>query len=125
MKGEPRYEGGRFDLLLDGPAGLCFVETKSVTLVKDGVALFPDAPTERGRRHLLKLRELAGLGVEAAVVFIIQREDAVAFSPTPPADPAFARAFREAVEAGVRAFAYTCSVTEKAIELKGKVPVLG
>ncbi len=123
-RSEPQYGKGRLDLLLEGPAGPCFVETKSVTLVRDGVALFPDAPTGRGRRHLLALRELAAGGTEAAVVFIIQREDALAFSPNSSADPAFALAFREALEAGVAAFAYTCSVTERGIELRGRVPLL-
>ncbi|MCS7287405.1 MAG: DNA/RNA nuclease SfsA [Anaerolineae bacterium] len=124
IRGEPRYRGGRFDVLLEGPGGQCLVETKSVTLVKEGVALFPDAPTERGRRHLLELKEALGEGIRAAVVFIIQRQDAFAFSPNFTADPAFVRAFREAVKAGVEALAYTCSVTERRIEIKGEVPVI-
>ncbi len=123
IKSEPRYGESRFDLLLEGPLGLCFVETKSVTLVRDGIALFPDAPTERGKRHLLKLRELASKGTEAVIVFIIQREDALSFSPNFSADPLFARAFWDAIDAGVQAFAYTCLVTEKTIGLKGKIPI--
>lgn len=123
VKGEPRYGGGRFDVLLEGPEGQLMVETKSVTLVKEGIALFPDAPTERGRRHLLELKRALEEGLKAAVVFIIQREDAVAFSPNFAADPAFGQAFQEAIKAGVKASAYTCSVTERGIKIKSQVPV--
>ena len=83
------YGDSRLDLLLSGPGGACFIEVKSVTLVEDGVALFPDAPTERGRRHLGALVRAMEEGYRAAAVFVIQREDARACAPHDTADPAF------------------------------------
>ncbi|NOX44289.1 MAG: DNA/RNA nuclease SfsA [Caldiserica bacterium] len=106
---EPRLCAGRADFLLARGDERLFVEVKSVTLVKEGVALFPDAPTARGRRHL---RELAGAvhgGNRAAVLFVVQRPDARRFGPNADTDPAFAEAFWEALELGVRAYALVCS----------------
>lgn len=118
------YGDSRLDLLLSGPHGACFVEVKSVTLVEDGVALFPDAPTERGRRHLGALVRAVGEGYRAAAVFVIQREDACACAPHDIADPDFGRALRDAVASGVEAYAYVCRVTRREIRLAHPVPVL-
>ena len=118
------YGDSRLDLLLSGPGGACFIEVKSVTLVEDGVALFPDAPTERGRRHLGALVRAVEEGYRAAAVFVIQREDARACAPHDTADPAFGRALREAVATGVEAYAYVCRVTRREIRLAHAVPVL-
>ena len=71
----------RVDLLLSGQSGLCYVEVKSVTLVENGTGLFPDAPTERGRKHVLTLQKMVECGHRTAVVFVIQRPDAKEFSP--------------------------------------------
>ena len=70
---EVALEGSRVDLLLSGRSGLCYVEAKSVTLVEKGVGLFPDAPTERGRKHVGSLEKAVRQGHRAAVVFVIQR----------------------------------------------------
>ena len=118
------YGDSRLDLLLSGPRGACFIEVKSVTLVEDGVGLFPDAPTERGRRHLGELVRAVEEGYRAAAVFVIQREDARACAPHDAADPAFGRALRDAVVAGVEAYAYVCRVTPREIRLAHAVPVL-
>ena len=118
------YGDSRLDLLLSGPRGSCFIEVKSVTLVEDGVALFPDAPTERGRRHVGELARAVREGYRAAVVFVIQREDARACAPHDDADPAFGRTLRDAVAAGVEAYAYVCRVTRQEIRLAHPVPVL-
>ena len=118
------YGDSRLDLLLSGPRGACFIEVKSVTLVEDGVGLFPDAPTERGRRHLGELVRAVEEGYRGAAVFVIQREDAAPAPPTKPADPAFGRTLREAVAAGVEAYAYVCRVTRQEIRLAHPVPVL-
>ena len=123
----PWREGGlraRLDLLLSGPRGRCVMEVKSVTLVEEGVGLFPDAPTERGRRHLSALMEAARLGYRAALLFVIQREDAQAFAPNGRADPGFARLLHQAPEAGVEAYAFTCRLSLKEIRLNGQVPVV-
>ena len=118
------YGDSRLDLLLSGSHGACFIEVKSVTLVVDGVALFPDAPTERGRRHLGALVRAVDEGYRAAAVFVIQREDARACAPHDAADPAFGRALRGAVASGVEAYAYVCRVTRREIRLAYPVPVL-
>lgn len=119
----------RLDFLLSDGSGSqhgrrCWVETKSVTLVEEGTALFPDAPTERGLRHL---RELMALhqqhGDRVAVVFVVQRPDATAFAPHPTADPAFAAALLEASQAGVEVYAWRCRVDLAGIALAEPAPV--
>ena len=102
----------------------CFVEVKSVTLVQDGVARFPDAPTDRGRRHVATLVRAVEDGYRAAAVFVVQRPDAVGLSPYDAHDPLFGAALREAVAAGVEAYAFTCAVTRESITIAGEVPVL-
>ncbi len=110
---EPRLGPGRADFLLGSGKRRVWVEVKSVTLVEDGVALFPDAPTARGRRHLLSLAERVRAGEEAFVVFVIQRPDAQKFGPNAKVDPHFAQAFCAALEAGVEARAVVCSFDGK------------
>jgi sugar fermentation stimulation protein A len=125
LRREVRLGDSRIDFLLSGPTRCCWVETKSVTLVENGSALFPDAPTERGRRHLNELASAVGQGDRAAVVFVVQRPDARTFRPHQRADPDFAGALRQAVKAGVRAVAYRCLVSEQEIVLDDSIPVEG
>jgi len=106
---EPRLGDGRSDFLLVRGDGRLFLEVKSVTLVEEGVALFPDAPTSRGRRHLMELAEAVRHGARAAVLFVVQRPDATRFGPNAATDPYFAEAFREALRRGVEAYAVVCS----------------
>ena len=120
---EVTFGESRLDLLLKGPPGLCYVETKSVTLVVDGVGLFPDAPTLRGVKHLHSLAKAVEAGHRAAVVFVVQRDDSQAFSPHDSADPDFGIALRESLKAGVEAFAYSCRVTETAVTLGRRLPI--
>ncbi len=122
--GEPPFQGVRLDLLLQGPQGPTLVETKSVTLVVEGVALFPDAPTERGRRHLAALVAACRQGLGAAVVFVVQRPDALAFAPHEAADPRFAEALRWAAQEGVAVLAYRCLVGPQEVALDGPLPVM-
>jgi sugar fermentation stimulation protein A len=121
---EVTWGHSRLDFRLSDLAGVCWVETKSVTLVENGVALFPDVPTGRGRRHLHELIDLRRLGHRAAVVFVIQRLDAPGLAPHEQADPEFAAMLRQAVEAGVEARAFACRVTLDSIAIAGEVPVL-
>lgn len=123
---EPALGQGRADLLLATEDGdLITVETKSVTLVKEGIGLFPDAPTERGARHA---RSLASLVVEqgqrALIAFVVQREDVDALKPNDGADPFFGQSLREAVRAGVEAMAFRCEVTLEHVRITSSVPVL-
>jgi sugar fermentation stimulation protein A len=123
-RAEVAYGGTRLDFLLECPLGPTLVETKSVTLVEEGIALFPDAPTERGRRHLRALSAAAGEGLGAAVVFVVQREDARAFAPHRAADPRFAAGLAAAARAGVRVLAYRCRVDPCQVSIASSLPVL-
>jgi sugar fermentation stimulation protein A len=125
VRREVAYGQSRLDLVLEGgpDGGRCFIEVKSVTLVKDSVALFPDAPTQRGRRHLGELARARAEGHRAAVVFVVQREDTIRFSPHDEADPAFGQALREAAQAGVEVYAYKCRVSEEEVALDAPLPV--
>jgi len=120
---EVRVGESRLDFLLSGESGACFVEAKNVTLVQNGRALFPDAPTLRGARHLRELTRCVVDGDRAAVLFIVQRADAESFSPNAPADPPFASALEEAARAGVLVQAYRCGVTLQGMTLGRQIPV--
>lgn len=123
---EIAYGNHRLDLCLQvvsNPPSRWLVETKSVTLVVKGVALFPDAPTVRGQEHLRLLTALRREGIPTAVVFVVQRSDAKCFRPHEFADPAFARCLREAAQAGVLVRAYACSVTLSEIQIARPIPV--
>jgi len=112
----------RIDLLLEPGEVLC--EVKSVGAAREGVALFPDAPTERGLRHLLLLSRLARRGRNCAMVFCAQRGDVRAVAPDQAIDPDFARALRRAASAGVRVAALRCAAHPEGMKLDGEIPVL-
>jgi sugar fermentation stimulation protein A len=115
---EVRCGESRLDLRFDSTRGdVCWVEAKSVTLVRGGVACFPDAPTARGRRHVEELTGLARQGIGAAVVFVVQRSAAGAFRPHDETDPAFGQALRAARSAGVLVLAYRCAVNPPQITI--------
>ncbi|MCX8213857.1 MAG: DNA/RNA nuclease SfsA [SAR202 cluster bacterium] len=113
----------RIDLLLSGGEEMCYVETKSVNLAVDGQALFPDAPTERGRRHLGELAEAVALGHRTCAVFVVQRSDAVEMVPHREADDLFGEALDRAVASGVEARAYRCRVTLQEVTIEESIPV--
>ena len=123
VRPESTFGESRLDFLLEGPAGKCYLETKSVTLVENGVGLFPDAPTLRGVKHLKSLEQALAGGHRAAAIFVIQRNDAQAFSTSDDSDPEFALALRHAMDAGVEAFAYRGRVTERRVELAEQLPI--
>jgi sugar fermentation stimulation protein A len=123
FKREVRLGESRLDFRLGGAAGVCWVEVKSVTLVEDGVAWFPDAPTARGARHLRELTAAVGRDERAAAVFVVQRADARRFAPHDQADAAFGEALREAAHAGVGVYAWTCAVDRQTITIAGRIPV--
>lgn len=123
LRREVRYGDSRLDLLLTGPSGCCYAEVKSVTLVVDGLALFPDAPTIRGVKHLRELSQAVAAGHRAAALFVVQRDDALAFSPYDAADPEFGAALRSAQAAGVEVYAYGCRVSPTEVRLAAALPV--
>jgi sugar fermentation stimulation protein A len=122
---EVSYGRSRLDFSLrsEDNENTCLVEVKSVTLVQAGIGRFPDAVTERGRRHLRELEKACRQGRRAAVVFVIQRDDACGFAPHDESDPAFGSVLREVASRGVEVYAYTCGVTPEEVVIRGKVPV--
>ncbi len=123
VKKEYRYGNSRLDFYLSNTSERCLLEVKSCTLVKDGRALFPDAPTERGRRHLMELIKAKKEGLRACVIFLIQRTDAEVFSPNDETDPKFGTALRLAEKEGVEVYAYSSEFKDNEIVLKSKVKV--
>ena len=123
VRREVAFCRSRLDFLLGGQNRQGYVEVKSVTLVEGGRALFPDAPTERGRRHLEDLMRAKREGYDAAVVFIVQRQDAQSFAPNDGVDPTFAMILRDASRQGVRAYCYGCRVTLESVDIKGELAV--
>lgn len=123
VRAEVRQGKHRLDFVLERGDTQCFIETKSCTLVEDGVALFPDAPTLRGRQHVELLTAARRCGAEACVIFVVQRPDPVVFRPHVEADPDLARALVMASRAGVRVLAYRCRVTRRAISMTEPIRV--
>lgn len=114
----------RLDFYLQDEDGReAYMEVKGVTLEQDGLASFPDAPTLRGIKHLRELSELAKQGIGAYVLFVVQMEKMLAFSPNAQRHPAFAQALRDAAEAGVCVLAFDCRVTADTLTLSQPVPV--
>lgn len=118
-------ERSRIDLLLEGGQGCCcYVEIKNVTLVEDDRALFPDAVTERGQKHLRELQEVVQSGHRGVILFTVQRGDGRAVAPADAIDPAYGRLLRKAVANGVEALAYRAMVQPEEIRLTERLPVL-
>lgn len=124
LRPEPSFAGGRLDALAEGPGGAVCVEAKNVTLAEDDVALFPDAPTERGRKHLAELSRLAASGTRAALFFLVQRPDVFCFGPADLIDPEYARQFWRAVDAGVEVWPYLAELSPLGIDLGRRLPLV-
>ena len=124
VKPEQVFGDSRLDLYYEAGTIKGYVEIKGVTLEEDGVARFPDAPTQRGRKHLLALKAAVAAGYRATALFVIQMEGVNTFSPNTPRDPAFAQALSEAAAAGVEVKAVTCRVTPETLSITGEVPVV-
>jgi sugar fermentation stimulation protein A len=122
-KAEYTYNDSRLDFLLSGKGTQLLLEVKSCTLVRGGIALFPDAPTKRGSRHLRTLMGWLAHG-RAAILFIIQRPDAESFRPNEATDPTFAETLREASNLGVEVYAYKTDVSIERIVLNQSVQVM-
>ena len=123
IKSEATYGGSRFDFYVEAGVRKIFIEVKGVTLEKDGVALFPDAPTERGVKHLNELIHCVRAGYEAQVVFVIQMRNVRYFTPNINTHPEFGKALAAAEHAGVTIAALDCSVTENSLHIRDTVPI--
>lgn len=118
VHGDSRFD---FSFTLDGRT--CFLEVKGVTLEDNGVCAFPDAPTERGAKHLRGLAEATRQGYGAYVLFVIQMADVKYIHPNDRTDPDFGAALREAAAQGVKVLAVTCQISENEMMISGSVPV--
>ena len=118
------YGESRLDFCLETAGGIHLVEVKGVTLESDGNARFPDAPTERGVRHIRELQRAAENGIDATLCFVIQMENARTLRPNDETQPAFGEAMRKAAAAGVRMMAWDCIVTPDGLSIARQVPVL-
>lgn len=123
LKREVFYGNSRFDIQLIGE-DICFVEVKGVTLEKDGWSYFPDAPTERGRKHLDELIAAVQNGYRGILLFVIQCNDVTGFSPNTSMDLSFAQKLQAAVSAGVEILAYGCHVSSTEVKIIKKLPVI-
>ncbi len=121
-RAEPTFHDSRLDLKLTDGTNQILLEAKSCTLVVDGIALFPDAPTKRGARHMNTLVVALEHG-RAAVCFVIQRNDAREWRPNEAMDPEFTHALRNAVEKGVEAYAFTCDINLDTVSIVKRVPI--
>ena len=123
LRPETRHGNSRFDFAFTKDGKQCFLEVKGVTLENDGVCAFPDAPTERGVKHLKELTALAKEGYGAYVLFVIQMADVAYLHPNDSTDPAFGAALREAAAAGVQVLAYDCAVTPDSMTIRNAISV--
>lgn len=120
---EVRYGNSRFDLAFEEDGILSFMEVKGVTLEQDGIARFPDAPTERGIKHLRELEHAAAEGYHAYALFVIAMKGIHCFEPNRAAHPEFAEALISAAEHGVKILAHDCIVTPESLMIDQAVPV--
>ena len=124
VRSEVTWGDSRFDLACRQGDTPCLIEVKGVTLFsEEGVAIFPDAPTDRGAKHLHSLIKATQSGMKACLLFVIMKEDAVALMPNELTDPAFSSALREAAANGVHIVAACCRVTADSAQIIRTVPV--
>ena len=124
LKPECTYGSSRFDFYLETEAEKIFIEVKGVTLEEDGIVRFPDAPTERGVKHLEELCACVEAGYKAAVIFVVQMEGMQHFEPNDRTHPQFGEALRQARKAGVEVLAYECKVTPSSLEIIKSIPIV-
>lgn len=122
LRSEVTHGDSRFDFAFRKDGKQCYLEVKGVTLENDGVCAFPDAPTERGAKHLRGLQKAVKEGCGAYVLFVIQMSDVKYLHPNDQTDPNFAETLREAAKAGVTVLAADCAVTPDSMTIR--IPVL-
>ena len=124
LKSEVTHGDSRFDFYAETENGGIFIEVKGVTLEKDNIAMFPDAPTERGVKHINGLIRLVGEGYNAMILFVVQMSDVRYMIPNVDTHPQFGAALKKAREAGVKILAIDCSVYEGKVLPKDEIPVI-
>jgi len=122
VKREVVFGDSRFDIYAENESEKCFVEVKNVTMKEGNYALFPDAVTTRGQKHLKTLMDVKAGGMRAVMLYIIQRSDVKIFAPAIEIDPEYAKILKLAVSAGVEVIAMQAKVTPEKIELVRRIP---
>ena len=123
IKAECKYKASRFDFYIENGDERIFVEVKGVTLEKNGVLLFPDAPTERGVKHINEMCEAVEEGFTGIICFVVQTEYAEYFTPNKETHPQFAEALKRAEEKGVRILCLNCYTEPEQLRIKDVVPI--
>jgi sugar fermentation stimulation protein A len=123
VKPEKTYKKSRFDLYIETQEKKIFMEVKGVTLNQDGIGLFPDAPTERGKKHVMELCEALEEGYEAYILFVVKFKPVKGFSPNSLRHPDFTECLRLAKEKGVHVIAVGCQVDPDHIYIENQIPV--
>jgi sugar fermentation stimulation protein A len=123
IKTEKVYGNSRFDLYVETENEKIYIEVKGVTLEEDGIVRFPDAPTERGVKHVKELVSCVEEGYEAYIIFVVQMKDVKYFEPNDVTHPAFGQALREAGEKGVHILAVDCNVETDQLNIRNNVMV--
>lgn len=122
LKAESVYGSSRFDFYLETDEDKYYIEVKGVTLENDGIAMFPDAPTERGIKHLKELVKAREAGYKTAVIFVVQMRGMSCFTPN-AAHPEFAATLRKAAASGVKVIAAECEIRPDSMEIYKEIPV--
>lgn len=123
IKREVTYGKSRFDFYIEDGEDRIFLEVKGVTLENEGVAMFPDAPTERGVKHINELVSAVGSGYKGYILFVIQMEEVHLFKPNDITHKAFGDALREAEKKGVKIIAVNCKTEKDSIEISEEIEV--
>ena len=125
IKREVKYgKNSRIDLLLENENEKCYVEVKNTTLVENGIAYFPDAPSDRALKHLVELEQEVKNGNRAVMLYLITREDASGFAPADHVDPRYGKAVKQAVKNGVEVIPVLCDVTPTEVNFNRILPVV-
>lgn len=125
LRREVKYgTGSRIDILLQREDERCYVEVKTTTLAADGHARFPDAKTERGRKHLEELARVVEAGDRGVIFFCVSRADVTSFAPADEIDPVYGETLRRVVAAGVEPLAYATQVTPDRFELGERLEIV-
>lgn len=124
VKPEVKFGSSRFDFYIEGNGKKAFAEVKGVTLIRDGTALFPDAPTERGVKHINELISCIDEGCDAYILFVIQTINVGCFSPNDETHAEFGEALRRAHEKGVKIIAVNCVVSPGTMTIGERIPVM-
>ena len=123
LKTEVKHGNSRFDFYLETPSEKWFIEVKGVTLEEDSVVRFPDAPTERGVKHIEELTHCLTEGYRAMILFVVKMRDVSHLEPNDRTHPAFGNALRKAREAGVRIEAVDCIITPDSVTARNPLPI--